>query len=232
MPAVSKLQEDPLMAKMPFLEEHQLRDMISIAGVTGYSPARDAALLSVLYGTGVLLAELVGMKVSDYLAVSGAVRHNSVLRAEITYNNVERPLYWVSPKVIAAVNTYLAIRVAEGQGVSARESEYRGLDPDSSLFLRATGGRYKLTARKLSSGEICYSCDALGEVIRKLHTQAGIDGNTNVARRTFAVRLYQKGYDLRNIATLLGHKSLETTRALVEDASIHVSLGDLVAGVL
>lgn len=220
------------MAKMPVLEEHQLRDMISIAGVTGWSPVRDAALLCVLYGTGVLLAELVGMSVSDYLTVSGTVRHNSVLRAEIAYNDIERPLFWVSPKAIAAVNAYLAFRAAEGHGVSKHESEYRGLDPDSALILKTDGSPYKLTARKLQSGEMCYSCDSLAEVIRKLHTQAGIDGNAGRARRTFAVRLYQKGYDLRNIATLLGHKSLESTRALVEDASAFVNLGDLVVGVL
>jgi integrase len=73
-------------------------------GRTGWSPIRDAALLSVLYGTGVVLAELVGLRVSDYLTVSGTVRHNSVLRAQIAYNDLERPLFWVSPKVIAAVS--------------------------------------------------------------------------------------------------------------------------------
>ncbi|WP_454805410.1 hypothetical protein [Paraburkholderia fungorum] len=44
------------MAKVPVIEEQQLQDMISIAAVTGQSSARDAALLSILYGTGVLLA--------------------------------------------------------------------------------------------------------------------------------------------------------------------------------
>jgi hypothetical protein len=95
------------------------------------------------------------------------VRDNSVLRAEIAYNDVKRPLFWVSPKVIAAVNAYLAFRVAEGQDTSTRESEYLGLDPDSALFLRAHGAPYKLTARKLASGEICFSCDSLGEVTRQ-----------------------------------------------------------------
>jgi site-specific recombinase XerD len=46
------------MAKAPVVEEHDLRRMLKIAGVTGESPLRDVALLYVLYGTGLMLTEL------------------------------------------------------------------------------------------------------------------------------------------------------------------------------
>jgi site-specific recombinase XerD len=218
------------MAKTPVIEEHQLRNMISIAGITGEAPARDAALLSVLYGTGVVLTELASMRVSDYLTEPGGVRNESVIRAEISHNNIERPLFWVNPKVVTAVDAYLVFRVREGQGISTRAAAYRGLDPDSSLFLRIDGAPYALMGRKLASGGICYSCDSLSHVIRKLHMQAGVEGHAEAARRTFAVRLHQKGYDLRYIATLLGHRSLTATRRLVDGAA--VNLGDIVYGVL
>jgi site-specific recombinase XerD len=218
------------MAKVPVIEEHQLQDMISIAAVTGQSPARDAALLSVLYGTGVLLAELVGLQVADFLTEHGQVRVRSAVRSEIAHNSIERPLFWTSRKVVAAVDAYLADRLVRRHGVAPHERLFRGLDPSSALFLKPDGLPYGLTGRKLQSGDTCYSCDAMGQVIRKLHSQAGADGSANAARRTFAVRLYRKGYDLSYIATLLGLQTLTATRKLIDSDT--VDLGTLVADVL
>ena len=219
------------MAKPPYIEDKQLRHMLKVASVTGDSPVRDVALLYTAYGTGVMLTELASLLVSDYLNEDGSVRENSAVRAAIAHNNRERPLYWSNPRVIAALDAYLAHRIAAKHGVTVRTAAFRSLDPDGPLFRRADGEPYGLTQRKLASGTISYSCDSLSQVFRRLHAQAGIEGgHALAARRTFAVRLHRKNYDVRHIAELLGHSTISATKRLIDDDP--VKLSDLVAGVV
>jgi hypothetical protein len=50
------------------------------------------------------------------------------------------------------------------------------------------------------TGILSYSCDSLSQLYRKLHSQAGLNGSNALAgRRTFAVRLHRKGFDLKLI---------------------------------
>ena len=219
------------MAKPPYIEDKQLRHMLKVASVTGDSPVRDMALLYAAYGTGMMLTELASITVKDYLTETGEVRAESSVRAEIAHNNRERPLYWTNPRVLAAIDAYLAHRIQHKHGTTTRTAAYRSLDPDGPLFRRADGEPYGLTQRKLTSGTISYSCDSLSQVFRRLHAQAGIEGgHAMAARRTFAVRLHRSGYDVRHIAELLGHSTISATKRLIDEDP--VKLSDLVAGVV
>jgi site-specific recombinase XerD len=51
--------------------------------------------------------------------------------------------------------------------------------------------------------------------------------SANSARRSLAVKLHRKGYDLVHIAKLLGHKSVSTTKRLVTQDPVR--LADIVA---
>lgn len=181
--------------------------------------------------------KLVGIKrvkqllVRDYLTEAGFSLEKSQWRAEIAYNQRSRPLFWVNAKVVAAIDAYLDARLQRGHGTTTRTAAFRGLDPDSPLILRDDGQPYQLTKRTTQSGTVSYSCDSLSQRVRKLHAQAGVEGaNALAARRTFAVRLARKGFDLRHIAELLGHASLTATKRLVDEDPIR--LGDIVAGVI
>ena len=219
------------MAKPPYIEDKQLRHMLKVASVTGDSPLRDVALLYTAYGTGMMLTELASLTVSDFLTERGTVRDESRVRAEIAHNNKERPLYWTNPRVLSVLDAYLVHRIAHKHGVTTRTAAYRSLDPDGTLFRRADGAPYGLTKRNLDSGKISYSCDSLSQVFRRLHAQAGIEGgHALAARRTFAVRLNRKGYDVRHIAELLGHGTISATKRLIDDDPVRLS--DLVAGVI
>ena len=219
------------MAKAPVIEKNQLRDMLKIARVTGDSPVRDVALLIVAYGTGAMLTELALLTVRDYLKEDGTVRDESAVRAEIAHNNRQRPLFWSNPRVVAAVDAYLDYRIKHAHGLTTRKLAFRALDPDGPLFRRADGLPYQLTQRKLASGKISYSCDSLSQVFRRLHAQAGIEGgHALAARRTFAVTLHRKFYDIRHIAELLGHSTISATKRLIDDDPVR--LADLVAGVV
>ncbi|RTL26828.1 MAG: hypothetical protein EKK47_20080 [Burkholderiales bacterium] len=68
------------MAKAPVVEEGQFRHAIKVAAVTGQTPARDASLLCVLYGTGMTATELAQLEVADLLDEGGGYRRESLMR--------------------------------------------------------------------------------------------------------------------------------------------------------
>ena len=126
------------------------------------------------------------------------------------------------------LDAYLAWRVERKHGVTVKKGAYRGLDPESALFLTEDGGSYALTKRKLPSGVWSYSCNTLGAYISRVHANAGIEGGSaQSARRTFAVKQHRQGRDLVHIAAILGHKSVSTTKRLVEGDPVR--LADIVA---
>lgn len=219
------------MEKAPIVEEEQFSRMLQVASETGYSPIRDVAMLWVAYGTGCMLMEFVRLTVADYLNEDGSVREVSCFRAEIALGFRERPLYWSNPRVVAALDAYLEFRLRVGHGVIEGQTAYRGLDPDSPLFLGAQGQTNRLIMTNTVKGTISVTCDYLGTIFSHLHTQAGVKGGTfRSARRTFAVRLYRKGCDIHHIKDLLGLASLKVTKGLI--GSEPVRFAQLVAEVV
>lgn len=218
------------MAKAPVVEEAQIRHALKVAAITGQAKLRDVALLWVLYGTGMMPIELAKLTVGDYLAADGSVREESEIRADIAFNDKPRPLYWSNKSVVTAVDAYLAERVRHGYGVG-EPVLYRGLDPASPMFLAVDGKPFTFTKRTTKAGQESYSCESLTQIIRRLHAQAGIEaGSALSARRTFAVRLHRKAYDLRHIQVLLGIQSLTAVKRLVE--ADPVRLGAIVSRVV
>lgn len=209
------------MAKAPVVEESDFRHAVKVAAVTGQSKERDTALLWVAYGTGMMPIELAKLTVGDYLGADGKVREESEIRAEIAFNGIARPLYWSNRNVNNALSAYLAFRAREGFGT----------DPESPLFLAVDGEPFAFTKRITKAGAVSYSCESLTQIIRKLHTQAGIEGGSALsARRTFGVRLHRQGYDLRHIQTLLGAQSITAVKRMVE--ADPVRLGSIVSRVV
>ena len=219
------------MAKAPYIEEGRLRHLLKVAGISGESPLRNVALLTTVYGTGMMLTEIARMPVRAYLNGDGSVREKSCVDAAIAYNGKERPIYWSNTKVTNAMDAYLAYRAAQRQGATSMATAFRGLDPDGPLFLTGEGQPYKLIERRTRSGTPSYSCDSLSQLFRKLHLQAGIEGASAMSgRRTFAVRLANNGFDLRHINELLGHETLTATKRLID--ADPVRLGAIVARVI
>lgn len=215
------------MAKAPVVEESEFRHALKVAAVTGQSKGRDVALLWVAYGTGMMPIELAKLTVGDYLVADGTLRTESQVRSEIAFNGAARPLYWSNKGVVSALDAYLAERVRYGYGMGVPQ-QYRGLNPDSPLFLAVDGKPFAFTRRVTPAGQESYSCESLTQIIRRLHTQAGIEnGSSLAARRTFGVRLHRKGYDLRHIQVLLGVQSLTAVKRMVE--ADPVRLGAIVA---
>lgn len=218
------------MAKAPVVEESDIRHAIKVASITGQAKLRDVALLWTAYGTGMMPIELAKLTVGDYLGVDGFVREEAEIRSEIAFNDLARPLYWTNKGVIAALDAYLAERVRNGYG-AGEEGKYRGLDPASPIFLTVDGKPFTFTRRVTPAGSISFSCESITQIIRRLHTQAGIEsGSALSARRTFAVRLHRKAFDPRHIQVLLGVQSLTAVKRMVE--ADPVRLGAIVSRVV
>lgn len=218
------------MAKAPVVEESEFKHAVKVASITGQARERDVALLWVAYGTGMMPIELAKLTVGDYLASDGTVRDESDIRAEIAFNGIARPLYWSNKGVVAALDDYLAARVRFGYGTGDDDS-FRGLDPTSPIFLAVDGKPFTFTRRVTKSGQESFSCESLTQIIRRLHTQAGIEaGSALAARRTFAVRLHRKGFDIRHTQALLGVQSLLAVKRMVE--ADPVRMGAIVARVI
>lgn len=216
------------MAKPPVIEDRQIEHLLKATAAYSRVPLRDTALLLVLYGTALSVTELATITVGDYLDAKGNVRVTSAVRVDVAHNGEERPLFWSNKRVVAALDAYLAWRVERKQGITVKKGAYRGLDPESALFLTEDGGAYALTKRMLPSGVLSYSCNTLGAYISRLHANAGIEGGSaQSARRTFAVKQHRQGRDLVHIAAILGHKSVSTTKRLVEGDPVR--LADIVA---
>ena len=207
-----------------------MKHLLKVATVSGEFPVRNVALLTCVYGTGMMLTELARFPLSAYLNPDGSLREESAVTPEIAYNGNERPLYWSNTKVVAAIDKYLEYRVEHRHRITTKKAAYRGLDGAAPLFLTDEGEPYKLTERRTTTGAVSYSCDSLSQLFRKLHLQAGVEGAAAMSgRRTFAVNLNNKGFDLKHVKVLLGLKTLQATKALID--ADPVRLGKIAAGV-
>lgn len=219
------------MAKAPVVDEAQVGHAFKVVAVTGQTPARDVALLHVLYGTGMTATEVAQLEVDDVLDERGGFRRESAVRAAISFNGRSRPMYWVNARVCEALGAYFVERLRLGHGVTAWRSRWRGLVQLGPVFLTNDGRPFTLTTRKTGTGNTSRSCESLTHVIRKLHDQAGIEATgASAARRTFGVRLHRKGYDLRHIREVLGLATLSAAKALCDGDP--VDLGRIVANVI
>ncbi|MCX4151739.1 MULTISPECIES: site-specific integrase [Paraburkholderia] len=219
------------MAKSPVIEQHQLRHAVKVASVTGQNAKRDVALLLVFYGTGLTPNEVAKLQVSDYLMPDGRCVVEASLRPEIAFNGKRRPLLWASQKICAAIDDYLQCRLDARHAVTTSLVAFRGLDPNSPLFLTGDGEPFSFTRRTTPAGAVSYSCESLTEIVRRLHQQAGIEhGNASAARRTFVVRLHRDGRSLKLIQQLIGVSSLSAVKRLIDGDPVR--LASVVSGVI
>lgn len=179
------------------------------------NPNRDVALLYVLFGSGAKPIEIARLTVADYLYADGTVRGLSEIRPEIAAYGRARPLYWRSPRLVEAMDLYLVERSRRGLGAGHR-GRYRGLDPDSRLFLTESGEPFAIVA-KTKQGRTQTLCWGVHELYRAIFLRAGLQGVTPslAARSTVALRMRELGAEDAQIGELLGVKDQRTLRTLL-----------------
>ena len=188
-PALSALRGPKLPQNLPHpVGERQARDILELASTTAenrppWVAARDATVLSLLYGCGLRISEALGLTPADVAPLLEG--RTDILR--ITGKGGRTRLVPVLPAVREALARYVALLPMDPK---QEEPLFRGVrgGPLSPRIIQ------KLTARLRG---------ALG---------LPDDATPHALRHSFASHLLAHGADLRAIQELLGHASVSTTQ--------------------
>lgn len=167
---------------VPVDEAFALMDAPDVERVLGL---RDAAMLEVLYGSGLRVSELCGLSVRDFNDKERVVR--------VLGKGAKERVCPLHEAAVLAVQRWLQRR---GELLAKPRKRQ---DP-AALFLNHLGGR--LTTRSVQRHLQRYVA-ALG-LARKVSPHA--------LRHSFATHLLAGGADIRSIQELLGHANLNTTQ--------------------
>ncbi|WEV73518.1 tyrosine recombinase XerC [Bifidobacterium sp. ESL0798] len=192
---------------------------------------RDAAMVELLYATGIRVAELTGLDISDVAFDTRTVRVTGkgdkqrvvpfgapACRAlEAWLSDSGRPVLvkagdqYKSGKIVSKkVKAAKTASVADGASViKGREESDKSNDSKAALFLGARGSRIdQRVVRK---------------VVHEKADEAGVpDIGPHALRHSAATHLLDGGADLREVQEMLGHSSLKTTQRYT-----HVSIEQL-----
>jgi integrase/recombinase XerC len=162
---------------------------------------RDAAIMELLYATGIRVSELCGLDAGDLDLTRRTVR-------VLGKRSKER----VVPVGIPAIQAVLAwLERGRGAVIDAQASPSPPM-PRPALFLGAKGGRIDpRTVRRVVHAQIAAA-------------RAVPDTGPHGLRHTAATHLLEGGADLRSVQEILGHASLATTQIYT-----HVSIDRLIS---
>jgi len=146
--------------------------------------ARDAAVLALLYGSGLRISEALGLKRGDFGGAGGRVERDTIT---VTGKGRKERMVPVLPQVTKLVAEYLALCPHH-------------VDEDGPLFVGAKGGALSPRLVQLA--------------MARLRGALGLPetATPHALRHSFATHLLARGGDLRAIQELLGHASLATTQ--------------------
>lgn len=144
---------------------------------------RDAAIVEVLYATGIRVAELVSLDLDDIDFSQRTMR--------VTGKGSKTRVVPFGAPALTSLDTWLD----EGRPVVLA----RAAAPTQAVFLGARGGRINQRQAR--------------DVVHRLARQSGVpDVGPHALRHSAATHLLNGGADLREVQELLGHSSLSTTQ--------------------
>lgn len=144
---------------------------------------------------------------------------NSDYPIGIQKNIESRLAYMLEPEHQAAMNAYIDWRIEMKLKITGSD-EYRGLKPDSPLFLARGSEEFAFRRKEYvrADGTVAdyWVCSSLQYLLSQLVWLVDENGSSHSGRRTFATRLADRGVDLEYIKYFLGHKSKQQSLAYIE----------------
>jgi integrase/recombinase XerC len=158
-------------------------------------PARDRAILEMLYGCGIRNAELTGLNLEDIHWANEAV---------LVRGKGQKQRYVpLGGAAALALRVYLVERSAR---LAAARSDGAVQSPALFLNLQLRGVSAETQARLTTR--------SVGRIVKRIAIQRGLpsDVHPHTLRHAFGTHLLEEGADLRAIQELLGHERLSTTQ--------------------
>ncbi len=161
---------------------HEINKIIDSVDLSTKEGERNKAILETLYGCGLRVSELTGLKISDIFFNDGFVR--------ITGKGGKERLVPIGRGALAQINTYMNL---------SRVHQKIQKGSEDILFLNNRG---KKLSRVMIFNIIKKHAELAG--IRKTISP-------HTFRHSFATHLVEGGADLRAVQEMLGHSSITTT---------------------
>jgi integrase/recombinase XerC len=219
------------LPRVPSIEQ-MARVVDSVSADAASWPARDAAILELLYGCGIRNAELTGLNVGDIYWANEAI---------LVKGKGQKQRYVpLGDAAAAALRTYMQERSARlaasgptaGTAAGAAKNETRngttdGVTsgtPHGADFGTTTHGARRgtkalfvnLQLRGLDKpgGDARLTTRSVGRIVKRIAMMRGLsaDVHPHTLRHAFGTHLLEEGADLRAIQELLGHERLSTTQ--------------------
>jgi integrase/recombinase XerC len=158
-------------------------------------PAREKAILEMLYGCGIRNAELVGLNLDDIHWANEAI---------LVRGKGQKQRYLPLGDAAAnALRAYLVERSARLAAAAAQKTlETPALFVNLQLRGLGKGAQARLTTR------------SVGRIVKRIAILRGLsaDVHPHTLRHAFGTHMLEEGADLRAIQELLGHERLSTTQ--------------------
>jgi integrase/recombinase XerC len=183
------------LPRVPSIE--QMNRVVDSVGEDAASwPARDRAILEMLYCCGIRNAELTGLNIGDIHWANEAV---------LVRGKGQKQRYVpLGDAAAEALRAYLAERAAR----LAAGSETK-LFATPALFVNL-----QLRGLSKAGGEARLTTRSVGRIVKRIAVMRGLssDVHPHTLRHAFGTHLLEEGADLRAIQELLGHERLSTTQ--------------------
>ena len=168
------------------LATEEIDALISAIDLSTPEGERNRAMLETLYGCGLRVSELVGLKISDLFLEEGFIKIHGK-------GNKERfvPIGELAQKYITIYKETIRVHMPIQKGF------------EDTLFLNRRG-------RQLTRAMIFTIINNLADLI-ELNKKI----SPHTFRHSFATHLLENGADLRSIQLMLGHESITTTEIYV-----------------
>ena len=167
-------------------------------------PARDRAILELLYGCGIRNAELTGLNLDDIHWANEAI----LIRGK----GQKQRYVPLGDAAAVALRAYLNERAA--LLTAASDSAPRST-PALFLNRRLRGlGASSISSGPVSSGSARLTTRSVARIVKRIAILRGLssDVHPHTLRHAFGTHLLEEGADLRAIQELLGHERLSTTQ--------------------
>ena len=181
----SKINTPKIPKNLPVIvEDEKLTRMLDESEVfsNDFAGVRDKLVIEMLFGTGMRLSELIGVKDSDINVYEGTIK-------VLGKRNKER---------IIPVNNELKLLVAEYQELKKKQ-QFSGNNSSALIVTNKGAKAYSMLIYLIVQKYLSY-----------ISTQN--KRSPHVLRHTFATSLLNRGADLNAIKELLGHANLSATQ--------------------